>query len=372
MLLYYIDNLRIPTEKAHGVQIMKMAEALAKTGVALTLILPKKFNLIKINPFSYYKVEEIFKIKKIFSLNLIYFEKIFGKFGYWLENVIYTKLALIWVLFNKKPDIIYTRQVFIAFIFSLFFKNVYFEAHVFKNNAFYKLFLSRLKGIIVITRKLEELHKKILPNKKILVAYDGVDLNQFNLVITKEEARSKLNFPKDKKIILYTGHLYDWKGAQVLAEAAKFLPDNYQIYFVGGTAKDITNFRNTYQDKNINIVGHRPYQEIPLWLKAADVLVIPNSGRFEISRSYTSPMKLFEYLASQTPIIASDLPSLREILDESSCLFFQPDNSKDLAEKIKNLIADKEKQHLISKNAFIKVQVYDWQNRARSIINFIK
>ncbi len=372
MKIFYIDNLRLPSEKAYGIQIMKMCEALAAVGVDLTLLLPQKYTPIKEDPFDYYQVQRNFKIKKIWSLNLIYLEKLLGGFGFWLENFIYAKLALIWALFNKKPDIIYTRQIFIAFIFSLFYKNVYFEAHVFKNNTFYKLFLSRLKGIIVITKKLEELHKKILPQKNFLVAYDGVDLNQFNLVITKEEAQSKLNLPKDKKIILYTGHLYNWKGAQVLAEAAKFLPDNYQIYFVGGTDKDITNFKNTYQDKNINIVGHRPYQEIPLWLKAADVLVIPNSGRFEISRSYTSPMKLFEYMASQTPIIASDLPSLREILDDSSCLFFQPDNSKDLVEKIKNLITDKEKQHLIIKNAFAKVQVYDWQNRAKSIINFIK
>lgn len=66
MKLYYIENLRIPTEKAYGIQIMKMAEAFADQGIEVTLVLPKKYTQIKEDPFVYYQVKRNFKIKRIF------------------------------------------------------------------------------------------------------------------------------------------------------------------------------------------------------------------------------------------------------------------------------------------------------------------
>jgi glycosyltransferase involved in cell wall biosynthesis len=81
-----------------------------------------------------------------------------------------------------------------------------------------------------------------------------------------------------------------------------------------------------------------------------------------------SPLKLFEYMASQRPIISSDLPSVREILDESNCLFCKPDNHKDLAVKILKLIKDSELSKKIANKAFRDVQKYTWDRRVKKIL----
>ena len=109
-----------------------------------------------------------------------------------------------------------------------------------------------------------------------------------------------------------------------------------------------------------------------MYLAAADVLVLPNSGKFKISRSHTSPLKLFEYMASNRPIIASDLPSLREILDETTATFFSADDPEDLAKRINEVLSHIEVTNGLTKKALQVVQKYSWANRGEAIINFMR
>jgi len=179
---------------------------------------------------------------------------------------------------------------------------------------------------------------------------------------------------------MYTGHLYDWKGAGVLLETAKQFPiSNFQFskdilfVFVGGTDNDIKNYELRFKNyENIRFEGRKPHGEIPIWLKAADVLVLPNTAKEKISKYYTSPLKLFEYMAAQKPIVASDLPSLREILNENNSVFVKPDDPEALAQGIKKVLQNPELADKISKQAFLDIQDYTWQKRAQKILNFMK
>jgi len=371
MKLIYIANARIPTEKAHGIQIIKMCEAFSRTNNELELVIPRRINWIKQNPFEYYGVEKNFKIKKVICLDLIPFDKYLGHLALWIESLTFFSFSFFYILF-KKVDIVYTREkFFLAFVF--FKKNFIFEAHAFPNNYFlYSFFLKRLKAIVVITKELKNLFVKHgISAEKILIAPDSVDLEQFNIKESKEECRNKLTLPLEKKIVLYSGHLYKWKGVDVLAEASKFLAKHIEIYFIGGTEKHIKDFQNKYLNSNIKVIGHRPYSEIPYWLKSADILILPNSAKQEISKHWTSPIKLFEYMASKRPIIASDLPSIREILNKNNAFLVEPDSPKKLAEAIKNALENSIFCDKLSKQAFKDVQAYTWQKRTQNILKFI-
>jgi glycosyltransferase involved in cell wall biosynthesis len=372
MKIIYVANARIPTEKAHGIQIVKMCEAFGNAGLELELVLPWRFNKIKENLFDYYGVKKNFKIKKLPSLDVIPLN--IPKICFWIQSLTFSISTFPYLLF-KKTDIIYSRDSFPLFLLSFFKKNLVYEAHTFPRNFFlHKRVFKKTKAIVVITQKLKDLFiERGVDGNKILVAPDGVDLEKFNLKETQVECRQKLSFPLDKKIALYTGHLYEWKGAQILADAAKFLDGDTLIIFVGGTKKDEQNFKIKNQKlDDILILGHQPYLRIPYYLKAADVLVLPNSGKKEISQYWTSPMKMFEYMASQRPIVASDLPSIREILNENNAILVQPDNPEALAEGIKGILQNSDFADKISKQAYEDVQQYTWQTRTERILKFVK
>ncbi|KKT57895.1 MAG: Glycosyl transferase group 1 [Candidatus Giovannonibacteria bacterium GW2011_GWC2_44_9] len=368
--LVYIANARIPTEKAHGIQIMKMCDAFTAQGIDVELVLPRRLNNIKENPFDYYGVKKNFKITKLPTLDFIALE--LGQSGFFAETLIFLIASRIYLLF-KNYDILYTREEWAG----LFFKDFCMEVHSLpaRPSLLHKKTWRKAKAIFVLTSFTKnELIKLGISENKILVLPDAVDLAKFDIRISKEEARKKLNLPQDKKNILYTGsfYLYDWKGVDVLLEAVKNFREDFLFMLVGGSEEEISNLKSyTINLKNLKLIGHKPYAEIPYYLKAADVLVLPNKKGSKISEEHTSPLKLFEYMASGRPIVASDLPSLREILTEKEALFFRSNDAADLVRAIKEILQDPTRAEQLAKNALQKVQNHTWSNRAHRAIDFI-
>lgn len=371
--IIYFANVRLPTEKAHGIQIVKMCEAWSGLGLEVELVVPNRLNFIKDNIFDYYGIKNSFCINKLFCFDLISRAAWLGSIAYWVEA-----LSFAWSVkryLKHFSGLIYTRELSnIAFLG--FGNKIVYEAHNLpkRSNAPFKYWLKKINNLIVITRCLKDDFINLgFPAERILVAPDAVDLKIFSISDSKTDCRKRLNLSQDKKIILYTGHLYDWKGADVLLAVAKLLPECLLV-FVGGTDIDVADFKRqarSQKAENVLIIGHRPISEMPIYLCAADILVLPNSAKSKISARYTSPLKLFEYMASHRPIIASNLPSLREILAEETAAFFMPDNPQSLAESIKFMLDNPVMTAKKAENAFLKVQNYTWEKRAEQIINFI-
>ncbi len=366
MKIIYIANIRLPTEKAHGVQIMEMCSAFVAAGAEVELVIPKRKNSIPDDPFSYYAVPKNFVITRLATLDLV------GRFrlGFYVQAATFIFSSLWYV--RKSTDLIYSRDVIFLSVLSFFRKRFVFEAHYPKWNFFAQQAIRHAEIIAPISHGLKDFYlAKGIPHEHIFVAPDGVNLSRFAISETRQECRTKLGLPADKKIALYSGHLYVRKGAQTLAEAGAMLDDTLCV-FVGGTEIDVTNFKEKYYaQKNIMILGHRSHADIPYYLRAADVLVIPNSAKSDDARLYTSPMKLFEYMASGTPIVAADLPSLREVLNERNAMFVAADDPQALAFGIQKLIADPAHSKNISDQAKEDVHNFTWDKRAQSILKNI-
>jgi len=373
MKIIYVNCSRIPTEKAHGLQIMKMCEAMANfqfsisnfQKIEIELWVPKRFNSIKKDAFEYYGIKKNFKIKRIPCIDFLAINK--GPIGFWLTEFSFL-FFLAFYLIGAREDIIYTRDKFAAFFLSFFKNNIYLEEHTVPARLFFSR-IKKLKRVILITNNLKKIfEERGVPREKILVAPDGVDLKEFDIKENQEECRRKLNLPLDKKIVLYAGSLYKWKGVDTLLKAARNL-QNVLFVIVGGNKKDLQSFK--FQVSSFKYVAHRPHSEMPHWLKAADVLVLPNSGKYDISKYWTSPMKLFEYMASKRPIVASDLPSIREILNYDNSILVRSDDPRGLANGIKKCLDDEALCEKISSQAYLNVQNYTWRKRAKCVLSIM-
>lgn len=372
MKIAYIANVRMPTEKAHGMQIMKTCEALVPRGFEIDLIAPRRKNYLTADPFDFYKVKKNFRIIKVWCLDFLY-ASFLKPFFFWLEDITFTLRAMVYIIFNKY-DAFYTRDLLPAFFLSCSGRPVFYEIHTLPKRGLFlhKVAWKKSKGLIAISDGIKkELLTHGVPEKRIIVARDAVDVEKFDIGVSKEECRKKFNLSLDKKIVLYAGHLYEWKGAHLLAEAAGMILPDIEIYLVGGTTEDVENFRKKYTFSNLHVVGWQKPQLVPFWLKAADILVMPTSGNEAIGALYTSPLKLFEYMASGVPIIAADLPSIREILSENEAVFFQSDNASSLVQKIAEGLERMDALRLMAELAKNKAEEYTWEKRAFKIYEFI-
>ncbi|HEY4499665.1 MAG TPA: glycosyltransferase family 4 protein [Candidatus Paceibacterota bacterium] len=364
MKLYYIANARIPTEKAHGVQIMKMCEAFVDAGHEVKLIVPKRKNPIQEDPFAYYSVKRNFTIKKLWCLDTVRF----GFFGFLLEWLLFSE-TVFWYSFFGKQDIYFGRDYISLLYLAFFGRKTVWEAHTGEWNWFVWLFSKFGARIVVISDGLKNFYiSKGVSEEKIIVTRDAVDPQQFAVRIGKDEAKKNLGIKTDLPIVMYIGALGGWKGVDTLLAAAKLLKDKVQFVIIGGEEKQIKPLRAAYPE--VLFLGFRPYRELSSHQQAADVLVVPNTAKDAVSAKYTSPLKVFAHMTSGIPIIASDLPSIREVLNESNAYFAKPDNPQSFAEVIKTVIENKAVAKQKAEQASRDIELYTWKKRAEIITHF--
>lgn len=378
MKVLYVVNARIPNERAHGIQITQTCEALGFENIELTLVTPE-FSGETSEIFEHYEIAKTFIHKKIWALDIpgIRLRYVLRNFSFFVSMNIYILHSCIAALFAQKKFVVYVRgEAILALIPLTFIVPIFFETHQIRNyERWYKLALKQVQGIVVVTEKLKTkfIQEYGIFAQKILVARDAVDLKKFYSAVSDSKLWSTFGIPEHKKIVLYSGTLSIEKGVETLAESASFLADDVHIVFLGGTELQVCAFKEKYGGvKNITIVGRVDYTEVPKYVASADVLVLPDLALYTFSNLYTSPMKLFEYMATGLPIIAAKVSSLEEVLDDDSAIFFESGNPKSLAESITEALRNKEKSAEIGTCAREKVSEFTWEKRGKSIFAHVK
>ena len=177
----------------------------------------------------------------------------------------------------------------------------------------------------------------------VTVVPDAFDADGFDALPDRAAARRSVGPEDGRPLVVYAGHLFDWKGADVLAEASAILGQQAHVRILGGLAEDVERLRSQarLQGWPCEIAGHVDPRSIPMHLRAADIAVLPNMPGPRISTHHTSPLKAFEYVAAGVPVVASDLPALREVLGEDGALFVTPGHAGALAHGIQAALADR-------------------------------
>ena len=363
--IIYVTDARLPTEKAHGLQIMKTCEALAAAGNELTLLAPRRRNDITRDPFDYYEIATRFPLRKLFSIDLVRF----GRVGFLIQECSFALSAAL-AIPASGYDAVYGRDEIVLAILSLCgARHIIWESHDGAWNYFARLVARRSKRMVVVSNGLRDFYiGHGVPSEKISVIPNAIDAEEFSNPESKSESRARLGLPADAKIAMYIGRLDGWKGTDTLIEASQMLRD-IKVAVIGGAASQAEELRTKYPD--VIFLGYRPYSELPDNQSAADVLVVPNTGKSEISTRFTSPLKLIAHLSSGRPIVASDLPSIREIGGSDAALLVPADDPQALADAIRKVIADPEFGDALSRNARTRSSAYTWAARAEAIGNLL-
>lgn len=375
--IYYIANARMPTERAHGVQLAKMCEAFLEAGIDLELVVPKrKTDTRSVKEFYGLRVDIPLKRLRIPSLYM------FARFGFFLGSLSFAVRYFFYLGWKRwvrgEKFIVYTTDLdqFSFFLIPLLGVPYFVEIHDAKRWSWqFTLLFKYTVGIITINKiiKKELIDVFSIAPGKIMVRSNGVDLAAFARVPSREEARAILALPDDKPIVVYVGKFYEWKGIDDVVQAAQLIGNDADIYIVGGDADELMRISGRkIVPSSLHCVGHRPFTEVPLWLAAADMLLLLGTKRNEYSYLHTSPMKSFEYMASRTLIIASATPANCEILGNGEALLYEPDNANDLAEKIRYALSHQDAIHTYADYALEKVKNLTWGMRGWDIAEFIK
>jgi glycosyltransferase involved in cell wall biosynthesis len=206
--------------------------------------------------------------------------------------------------------------------------------------------------------------------KKIILAPNGYDEEKFTGKLSKAESRMYVGLPSESTIVMYTGSLYTWKGVDVLVEVAKKLPQ-HTFVLVGGAAEEHRVLRGTTPPNNVLFIEHQSPDVIPFYLASADVLVLPNVPTTQHSTYSTSPIKLFEYMASRRLVVASRLPSITSLVSEDEVVFAEPGDVEDWGNKLNEVLRQPELFAHKVEQAMRLVQQYSWDNRAKKIIRMV-
>ena len=355
--------------------VMKMGQALAQEGHQVRLTAKKSWGAMA--PDKGYLMSH-YGLERLFPIRLIPYHRLTMGLDYDIRSV----------LWAKRPgcDMIYTRSIRAALFATAIGHNTIFEAHNVPAGSLGAWYFRRilnncnLSKVVAITHALKKLllenFSDVLYDDRVIVAPDGVDLERFSNRPTKAEARLALNLDPQDFVAGYVGHLYPGRGVEQILDIAKRSHD-IVFLFVGGTPQDIANRKRQAAEMaldNVRIVGFVANSELPTFYAACDVLLMPYQREVAVSgggntANYMSPMKMFEYMATGRMIIASDLPVLREILDDTNAVLCDPDDIPAWRNALQRAKIDAEWSLSLAVNASAKVENFTWKRRVQNIFH---
>ncbi len=371
MNIIAVAGARIPSDTANSIQVMKVCQGLAQLGHRVTLIVPA------LPPNAGPQASDLQTLYGLHTPFEIEYLPAVGALGRRLFTLRAVRRAL-----ALGGDLIYTWFPQSAVFALLAGKPAIFEIHepasTPTGRIWYRLFaaLPGRKRLVSITQALVQIlnrnyHIRLRP-EEVVIGPNGVELERFVSLPDPKTARRQIGLPASPTV-LCAGHLYAGRGAGLFLTLAASTPEAHFVW-VGGRPQDVSIWREKAAGlDNVTFTGFVPHEQIPLYQAAGDILLMPyehsiagSSGGD--SSTFCSPMKMFEYMAAGRAILSSDLPVIREVLDESMAVFCPPEDAAAWQTALRALLHDPARRATLAKNARRAAEKYTWLARAKQTL----
>ena len=375
MRLYYLSGSTIPSREANSVHVMKMCAAFARLGHSVRLFArPRADRAAADSPFEAYGVPSDFALEFCARPAVR-----FAGAALYAANVARRLSGL------PAPDLFYARNLHALAAVAGGRVPFAYEAHVLPQSRPARLLeryvLTRpgCRALVVISDRLRTDYIEAFPwlrPERVLVAHDGADPVQ---PMDPGEERAP-PWPGRPGILQvgYVGHLYKGKGMEMVARLAARMP-GLDFHVIGGREADLARWRDRASHPNLHYHGFVPHGRLGAYYRRLEVALAPLQSRVflagdvnDIGR-WTSPLKLFEYMAHAKAVIASDLPVLREILEDGRTgLFCDPADEEQWVRALDRLNADRDLCSALGERANEAfLERYTWDVRASRILDAV-
>jgi glycosyltransferase involved in cell wall biosynthesis len=390
--ILYLADIRFPLERANGIQSMETCHALARRGHDVHMIVRPDTAVPPRDPYIFYGLPRVDRLSierapvagPAAARRLGYLAFAIGRsIGAGRSQVTFTRdlsvaASLLRVPRALRPPLVYESHGYAPDVASalpgLISTAVAPSAAKLRRLAAREANVWRdAEGYVTITRGLaNDLEGRLGPRNHLAIVPDGVRLEAGT-----RSPLPGLGGPGPRPIVAYAGHLYPWKGVDVLLEALVYLPVADGL-IVGGHEKEPDLARVKALAEKLGIASRVTFTglvdppSVTALLARASVLALPNPAS-AISNRFTSPLKLFEYMSAGRPIVASDLPAMREVLTpDVHAVLVPPGNASALASGIRRVLSDPELAARLAKTAATAVLDYTWDRRAERIDSLLQ
>lgn len=379
--IVYISKALIPSRTANSLHIMKMCQAFANNGHEVELLVLSEKESEERNMgdiYRYYSVKSNFKVTWVPMIATN------GSRLRYLMSSLVLGYSLIRRLIFIRCDIVYGRDLLGCTLSALLGKRTIFESHapIWRSQLESALFkgllrLPRFSRLVVISDALRQVYLSrytLLNASNTMIAHDASDLPEEMTDVSLLQGNPK------RLQVGYVGHLYKGKGVEVVDAIAPLIPD-VNFHIIGGLEHDIEYWKSKITSPNVFFYGFIKQGELSQYIYNLDICLLPNqhyisgfgkdSEKSKNISKFTSPLKMFEYMAHKKPIIASDLPVLREVLSSNIACLVPPMDFEAWQNAISRLRSSKNRDFLANKAHAVFLENYTWGQRAKLVIEGI-
>jgi len=281
-------------------------------------------------------------------------------------NIWMHRFRSLWKLFQYRPDVIFTRDIYFSFLVKFFGFNSVLELHTGSFNKAQKgviKFPFLRPYFILISEGLKTSFISLfpmIPNNSMLVLHDAV---------LESRIVKKLERFSSQHTVAYVGSFYKGRGIDLVLDLAKRnLEIEFHLYGNGELGET---------SPNVFFHGSIPNNEVVRVMQSHSILLMPyqqdtSTSGGDLTIDWMSPLKMFEYMASGSLIISSDFPVIREVLNEDNALLVEA-NDYDKWDEMLKYAVNNYSLLLTKRNEAVKqVHNYTYENRVDKILNFAK